>query len=181
MLPADVFYPGTKSTDDPKCPLPALICIATVSLCAKPEIDSFAHDRRVGRLATCGDAAYRGGLLPRQLHLFPLHAIMMARLRDRGKYLSGSSARASRARAPRVCAWPHSPDRNPSRAVRPPRRAAREGQPARSQSGSLGGLREIAPAQRMPAPSIVAPTAAVSFPSPWNHRRFRSLLTSFLG
>src|SRR3989442_2589786 len=114
MLPADVFRPGTKSTDDPKCPLPALIFIATVSLCAKPEIDGFAHDRRVGRLATCGDAAYRGGLLPRQLNLFPLHAIMMARPCDRGKYLSGSSARG--ARSPRWCARPLSRDRNPSRA-----------------------------------------------------------------
>src|SRR5207247_1149582 len=81
MLPADVFYPGTKSTDDPKCPLPALICIATVSLCAKPEIDSFAHDRRVGRLATCGDAAYRGGLLPRQLPLVPLPFDILLRVK----------------------------------------------------------------------------------------------------
>src|SRR5439155_16307370 len=85
-------------------PLPTLICIATVSLCAKPEIDGFADDRRVGRLATCGDAAYRGGLLPRQLNLFPLHAIMMAQLRDRDKYLSGSSARASRAPTPMTAA-----------------------------------------------------------------------------
>ena len=78
MLPADVFHPGTKGTDDPKCPLPALICITTVSLCAKPEIDGFADDRRVRRPAPRGDAAYRGGLLPRELNLFPLHAIMMA-------------------------------------------------------------------------------------------------------
>ena len=115
MFPADVFHPGTKGTDDPKCPLPALIFIATVSLCAKPEIDGFADDRRVGRLATYGDAAYRGGLPPGQLNLFPLHAIMMAQVATgakplrivRSRFQSPSTSRArlatfsgSKSRAP---------------------------------------------------------------------------------
>jgi len=73
---------------------------------------------------------------------------MMAQLRDRGKCLSGSSARASRARAPRVCAWPRSPDRNPSRApFAGPDEVLAKVSPLGHQSGSLGGLREIAPAQ----------------------------------
>jgi len=49
-----------------------------VTLGAKPKVHCFAHDRGVGRLSARGDPSDSRGLLPGELNLFPLHAIMMA-------------------------------------------------------------------------------------------------------
>jgi len=49
-----------------------------VALGAKPKIHGFSHDRGVGRLSARGDPSDSRCLLPGELNLFSLHAIMMA-------------------------------------------------------------------------------------------------------
>ncbi len=80
MFATDVLPTGCERADHGQCSLPAISGV-TGSLRAEPKIDRLAHDRGVRRLSACGDAPHRCCLLPRQLDLFALHAIMMALLR----------------------------------------------------------------------------------------------------
>jgi hypothetical protein len=78
MFLTDVFAARAERPDDTKRTLPSFVRIAGVAPRAKPKIHGLAHDRGVRSLPARGHSSDGRRLLPSQLNLLSLHAIMMA-------------------------------------------------------------------------------------------------------